>query len=447
MRLWPWSRHQFPKHFLSLVGTQSLFSQTILRAARLPGTAEVTVVLGEAQVLAAERELDGLDVSVPVRLLVEPAARNTAPAILLAALDVGQRHGNASLAVMPADHLIRNEAEFVRCAAVALQEAESGQVAVVGIQPTYPEPGFGYIRAATRQQVPSPIRAFVEKPGKQRAQELMDEGAYWNAGLFFLHQETACQLLKRHQLDLYKCVSDYVKSRDPEAFVACPSTSFDCAVMEVTKQAVVVPASFGWSDVGSWSGLRDVSNPDEAGNVLRGDAKIIDCQNTLAFSQDRLVVGLGLKDIIIAETQDAVLVAHHECAQEVREVVRLLESEGRAEVSGRATELRPWGSFTVLAESPVFKIKRLDVLPGARLSLQRHQFRREYWVVVAGRARVIVGEEVRELDTHQTTIVPCGAKHRIENPGEQPLTVVEVQVGSYFGEDDIERFDDDFGRL
>ncbi len=448
MRLWPWSRREFPKQFLSLIGSECLFTSTLRRAAKIPGVIELLVILGLDQKFLAQRVIAECDFGVPVMFVVEPFPRNTAPAILLAACDVVQRHGDVHLAVLPADHLVTDQEGFVSASRLALAAVSQGELAIMGIKPSYAEPGFGYIETDDSGQSVRPLVSFIEKPDVERATQYVASGRhFWNAGMFFMGSKRTLDLFEAYQPLIMQAVTEYLRTGENDVFRDCPSLSFDYAVMEHIDSAVVVACDFGWSDLGSWSGVQSSNVRDADGNVCQGDVLAIECKNSLLYSDHRLVVGLGLDDIVVAETQDAILVAHQKSSQKVKKIVELLEEKGRSEAKRRAIEFRPWGSFTVLEDDPKFKVKRLDVLPGKRLSLQRHQKRTEFWLVVSGKAIVVIGDETLNLNTNDTATIPCGTIHRIENPGLEPLCIVEVQVGTYFGEDDIERFEDDFGRL
>jgi len=456
-RLWPLSRELYPKQLLALTGEHTLLQQTLLRLGGLPAAAPI-VVCNEAHRFLVAEQLRQLAV-VPQATLLEPCGRNTAPAIALAAHAALQRAAPGTdpvLLVLPADHVIRDAVAFRQAVQQALPSAEQGRLATFGIIASGPETGYGYIQRGTPQGVVFAIARFVEKPDLQRARQFVASGEYyWNSGMFLFRARRYLEELTRHAPRIAQsCQAAYAAARadldftriDAAAFEACPSDSIDYAVMEKTDAAVVVPLAAGWSDVGSWSSLHAASDADAHGNVTYGDVLYEDTQGSYLYAQSRLLAAVGLRDHVVIETKDAVLVAPQQRVQDVKKLVQRLKELGRHEHSLHREVSRPWGSYDSLESGARFQVKRLKIKPGATLSLQLHHHRAEHWVVVAGTARITRGEEQFLLEENQSTYIPVGVKHRIENPGMIPLEIIEVQSGSYLGEDDIVRFEDRYGR-
>jgi len=395
----------------------------------------------------------------PRAIVLEPFGRNTAPAIALAALAALKSAGKDEdpvLLVLPADHVIRDVAAFQMAAVAAMAAAEQGRLATFGVVPHAPETGYGYIRRGESLGPVYKIAQFVEKPNAQRAQSFIASGDhYWNSGMFVFRARRYLEELERLAPAIAKaCRESFEASKsdldftrvDARTFESCPSDSIDYAVMEKTADAVVVPLDAGWSDVGSWASLHAASDADSQGNVTRGDVLVEDSANCYLYSESRLVAAVGLQDHVVVETKDAVLVAPKSRVQDVKALVARLKELGRYEHSLHREVFRPWGSYDSLESGARFQVKRLSVKPGAQLSLQMHHHRAEHWVVVSGTARITRGDEEFILEENQSTYIPVGVKHRIENPGKIPLQVIEVQSGSYLGEDDIVRFEDRYGR-
>jgi len=459
-RLWPLSRELYPKQLLPLTGARTMLQQTVLRLQGLTAGAPV-VVCNEAHRFLVAEQLRQLHIE-PRATLLEPFGRNTAPAIALAAhaaLKGPPAQPNALdpvLLVLPADHVIRDIAAFHTAVRAALAAAEAGQLATFGIVASAPETGYGYIERGAPSGAAFRIARFIEKPNSERAREFVASGDYyWNSGMFLFRARRYLQELERFAPEMARiCEQAFRGARedldflriDPGLFEACPADSIDYAVMEKTGDAVVVPLDAGWSDVGSWSSLHAASDADAHGNVIHGDVISEDTQGSYLYSQSRLVAAVGLKDHVVIETKDAVLVAPRERVQDVKKLVLRLKERGRYEHSLHREVFRPWGSYDSLEHGPRFQVKRLKIKPGATLSLQLHHHRAEHWVVVAGTARITRGEEEFLLEENQSTYIPVGVKHRIENPGMIPLEIIEVQSGSYLGEDDIVRFEDRYGR-
>ncbi len=450
-RLWPLSRELYPKQLLCLVGESTLLQDTVSRLDGLSDIADPLFVCNEEHrfLIAEQVRLIG---KTPADIILEPAGRNTAPALTLAALALKANGANDLMLVMPADHMINERAPFHAAVRQALPHARAGHLVTFGIVPTAPETGYGYIKKGYDANV----EAFVEKPDTATAQRYIAAGNYyWNSGMFLMRASVWLDELKRHRPDILEaCTGAFAGSRrdghfrrvNKDAFLGCPSDSIDYAVMEKTDRARVVPLEAGWSDIGAWSALWQVCEQDAAGNVTQGDVLTHSTRNALVIAQHRLVATVGLDDVIVIETPDAVLVAHKGQSQNVREIVDRLKREKRSEYQVHRRVYRPWGSYEGVDAGDRFQVKRLIVKPGAALSLQMHHHRAEHWIVVKGTARVTRGEEIFMLTENQSTYIPLGVKHRLENPGNISLEIVEVQSGAYLGEDDIVRFDDIYNR-
>ena len=451
-RLWPLSREMYPKQFLPLVGDDTMLQATWKRIAPLASLPPIVVANESHRFLAAE-QLRVLDVLNPA-ILLEPVGRNTAPAIAAAALQAMATGGDPLLLVLPSDHVIADAQAFRAAVVLASAAAEQGALVTFGIVPTGAETGFGYIQAAPGDGVRKVLR-FVEKPDASTAQGYVDAGGYyWNSGMFLFRASRYLQELERLRPDILAATrtafaaatrdGDFIRL-DKDAFAACPSESIDYAVMEQTDAAMVLPVDIGWNDVGSWSALWDVAARDADGNACRGDVIAIDSRNSYAHAR-RLVALVGVDDLVVVETDDAVLVAHKDRVQQVKEVVAQLKTGQRSQAALHREVHRPWGSYDSVDVGDAFQVKRIKVKPGAQLSLQSHTRRAEHWIVVRGTARVTRDNDVFELHANQSTYIPIGAKHRLENPGTQMLELVEVQSGDYLGEDDIVRYEDVYGR-
>ena len=455
-RLWPLSRESHPKQFRPLLGGDtSLLQSTWLRLRGLPGAEAPLVVANEEHRFMVAEQLRQVGVT-PAALILEPVGRNTAPAIAVAALRAQAGGADPVLLVLPSDHVIADEAAFREAVLLALPAAQSGQLVTFGIVPNAPETGYGYIKAGPGGHV-RPVERFVEKPDLETAQGYVASGEYfWNSGMFaFLASRYLEELdkhnprmveLARESLDKASRDADFLRL-DKASFAACPSDSIDYAVMEKTDRAAVVPIDVGWNDVGSWSALWSVVEQDGDGNAHRGDVIARDCRNTLAIATDkRLLALIGLTDVVAIDTDDALLVAHKERVQDVKEIVAALKRDKRTQATWHRKVYRPWGSYDGIDSGDRFQVKRIIVKPGAALSLQMHHHRAEHWIVVKGTARVTCGDKVFLLAENESTYIPLGSQHRLENPGRQPLELIEVQSGGYLGEDDIVRFEDVYGR-
>ena len=457
-RLWPMSRQLLPKQFLPLVSDQTMLQETVARLRGLPGAQPPIIVSNEEHRFLVAEQLRAIDVK-PRAQILEPAGRNTAPAVAVAALGLVREVPDAVMLVLPADHLIRDVAAFHDAVIKAGAVARTGALATFGIRPDHPATGYGYIeRGAPFDGHEGAFRVarFVEKPDAATARGFLERGTYvWNSGMFVFGARRYLEELgrfapailegSRKAFEAAATDLDFVRL-EPAAFAACPADSIDYAVMEKTDAAAVVPADIGWSDVGSWATLWDVGDKDRDGNVLRGDVHIRSSANCYVRAEKRLVSVLGLRDVVVVETDDAVLVASKEEAQKVKDVVGHLDAHHRTEHVSHRRVYRPWGYYESIDDGDRFQVKRLMVKPGAALSLQMHHHRAEHWVVVSGTAKVTRGEDVMLLAENQSTYIPIGAKHRLENPGKVPLYLIEVQSGGYLGEDDIVRFEDVYKR-
>lgn len=453
-RLWPLSRKNKPKQFLSLFGEMSLFQNTLTRLNGLNTVANPIIVCNIEHRFMVAEQLQAIELSAQ-HIILEPCARNTAPAIALAAIKALENGDDPLLLVLAADHMIEDTQAFHRAIQQATPLAEQGQLVTFGVQPHSAHTGYGYIEAVEKDR-PSPVKRFVEKPDQQTAESYLAAGNFfWNSGMFLFKASAyiaelqhfhpamvaACQAaLEKSVVDL-----DFIRA-DSTAFEQCPSDSIDYAVMEKTTQATVVPLDAGWSDVGSWSSLWEAYPQDENGNVLVGDVMVDTVSGSYIHSENRLVTVLGLDDVVVVETHDAVMVAHKDYAQNVKNIVAALNEQERKEVDTHRKCYRPWGSYDSVDIGKRFQVKRISVNPGAALSLQMHYHRAEHWVVVSGTAEVTRDDEVMLLGENESTFIPLGSVHRLRNPGRVPLEIIEVQSGSYLEEDDIIRYQDSYNR-
>jgi mannose-1-phosphate guanylyltransferase/mannose-6-phosphate isomerase len=473
-RLWPLSREHYPKQFLGLVGAKTLLQQTATRLAGLgaeagPEVADPLIVCNEEHRFLVAEQLRQAEVR-PSRIVLEPVGRNTAPALTAAALLCNQDGQDPLLLMMPSDHIVGDSPAFLRAVSLGLAVADEGAIVAFGIVPDRPETGYGYIRQGARYQGVTGagpdagvyrIAAFVEKPDAATAASYVAAGGYsWNSGIFLMRCSAWLAAIEAHRPDILSACqaacygaaedSDFMRLA-PEAFGACPSDSVDYAVMERIAgphgQAVVVPLSAGWSDVGSWASLWEVSEKDADGNVIQGDVFALGSKDCLLRSESRFLAVLGCRDLVVVETADAVMVVTKERAQDVRQLIAWLKAHGREERLCHRRVYRPWGSYEGLDEGERFQVKRIVVKPGGKLSLQMHHHRAEHWIVVRGTARVVRDEEAFLLTENQSTYIPLGVKHRLENPGTIPLELIEVQSGPYLGEDDIVRYEDVYKRV
>lgn len=460
-RLWPLSRAVLPKQLLPLVTDKTMLQDTVLRVADWPELMAPLVVCGNEHRFLVAEQMREIGVK-PLGILLEHVGRNTAPAVAAAALFLKNIDPEAVMLVLPADHVIENNEAFAAAVAKAARLVEGGSLATFGIVPQGPETGYGYIhRGAPAAGSDScyQVDRFVEKPDRDTAQSFVDDGGYyWNSGMFLFRAECYLKELASFAPAIAAASEAAVRlgytdldfcRLDEASFTACPSDSIDYAVMEHTSHAVVVPADIGWSDVGSWSALWQVQQAekgDKDGNVLRGDVYLDGVTNSLVRAESRIVAVVGVQDLIVVETPDAVLVTHKDQVQRVKQVVDHLKDKERTEHLHHTKVYRPWGYYEGIDAGDRFQVKRITVKPGEKLSLQMHHHRAEHWVVVSGTARVTCGEKISLLSENESTYIPIGMNHRLENPGKVPLHIIEVQSGSYLGEDDIVRFEDIYKR-
>ncbi len=457
-RLWPLSRALYPKQLLSLVGEKTMLQETVLRLGATDDVGPVYCICNESHRFLVAEQLHEIETNIG-EIILEPKGRNTAPAAAIAAMLVAEKYPGASILLLPADHVILDTFAFGLAIAAGKPAAEKGELVTFGIVPASPETGYGYIRASVNsngEKGAYPVVEFVEKPDRETAEHYLASGEYfWNSGIFLFNAEAYLLELEAHapaivaacREALQKAVADLDFLRlDSEAFCASPSDSIDYAVMEKTTKASLVPLDAGWNDVGAWSALWDVQERDDTGNVKRGDVLVHDVKNCYIHATNRLVTAVGLDGHIIVETADAVLVASRDSVQDVKVLVDELKKRGRDEVEMHRRVCRPWGTYETVDFSDRFKVKRITVNPGAALSLQKHHYRAEHWIVVKGSAQVTLGEKIMTLCEDQSTYIPVGQFHRLENIGTTPLELIEVQSGSYLGEDDIVRFEDRYGR-
>jgi len=450
-RLWPVSRASYPKQFLSLNTKATLLQETVNRLSGLPLGESVTICNEDHRFFVAEqlREIGSLG-----KIILEPFACNTAPAIALAAM---LSDPDAVLLVLPADHIIENEKAFRDVILSAVPLAHAGSLVTFGVSPKSPHQGYGYIEAGDARGGGFDVVSFKEKPDEQTAESYLNAGNYyWNSGVFMFKASSYLNELRTYRPLIHAACKEAVEIIDHDldfvrvgetAFAQCPSESIDYAVMEHTRRAVVVPLEAGWNDIGSWSSVWEVGKKDEFGNLSYGDAVLLNTSNSYVRGDGNLVATIGVQDCIVVATKDSVLVAGKEYSQDVKSVVERLQEESRSQSDHHKQVFRPWGKYEAIDNGDQYQVKRLTVKPGAKLSLQRHRHRAEHWVVVAGLAKVTNGSNTFLLHENESTFIPKGTIHSLENPGTLPLEVIEVQSGDYFGEDDIERLEDRYGRV
>lgn len=453
-RLWPLSRKMYPKQFLSLLHDETMLQRTLQRLEGLKHAAPTVVCNDEHRFIVAEqaRQIGIEDLSI----ILEPFGKNTAPAIAVAAVHAMQQDADPVLLVLTADHEIPDQRAFTDVVKQAQPLAAAGKLVTFGIVPTYAATGYGYIRRGDAEGNGFVVDEFIEKPdGKTAEQYLASDSYYWNSGMFMFRAGAYLAELEKFNPEMVAHCREAAAEMsedigflrlDAEAFARCEADSIDYALMEKTDLACVVPMDAGWSDIGSWSSLWEQGRKDKNGNATRGDVLACDTENSIVHAESRLVATVGVSDLVIVETQDAVLVADKTKAQEVKQIVEQLAQEEREEENFHRIVYRPWGSFDSIDEGEGYKVKRISVKPGARLSKQMHHHRAEHWVVVRGTARVFRDEEIFDLHENESVFIPLGTTHYLENPGDEPLDIIEVQSGSYLGEDDIVRFDDIYGR-
>ncbi|GAA4649085.1 mannose-1-phosphate guanyltransferase [Kistimonas scapharcae] len=479
-RLWPQSRSLYPKQFLPLVNERSMLQNTIARLDGLADIGKPLLIANEDHRFLVAEQLRQMGREAEA-IILEPVGRNTAPAVALAALKAlnhkepvnvpdntgtsaipGGRikaQGDALLLVLAADHVIQDEAAFHRAIEAAMPAARDGKLVTFGIVPTHPETGYGYIKSCKTPEgalTPLPVEQFVEKPDRATAEQYLASGNYfWNSGMFMFNASRYLEELWQFRPDILTACEQAIAVEHPDmdfvrlneaAFKACPDDSIDYAVMEKTQDAVVIPLDAGWSDVGSWSSLWDIAEKDAQGNAVQGDAMLHDTRNTYIRSEKKLVATVGVEDLVITESDDAILIASKDRVQDVKKIVERIKAEGRTEAKLHRKVYRPWGSYDSIDAGERYQVKRITVKPGAQLSLQKHYHRAEHWIVVKGTALVTNGDQEILLTENQSTYIPIGVVHRLENPGKFDLELIEVQSGGYLGEDDIVRFEDTYGR-
>jgi mannose-1-phosphate guanylyltransferase / mannose-6-phosphate isomerase len=461
-RFWPLSRQLFPKQLLKIIGDETLIQQTMRRVVTGAPPERVMISTNPPQAESIRVQLSEWKDALKDNFILEPEARNTAPAIALVALELLRRDPDAVMLVVPADHIVKGQKDFDAAVALAAELALQGLLVTFGIKPIRPETGYGYIRPDVRTLLGKRgklkgyrVGRFVEKPNAVKAAQYLRAGDYyWNSGMFVWRAATILEEIRRHQSALARGIEqigrlieeDAGRAAIDEEYRRLPSISIDTGVMEKSDKAAMVPVVFKWSDVGSWGSLDEVAAKDKAGNVVGGRVIDIDSRRSVVYGDRRVVATIGLNDMVVVDTPDATLVCPKSRAQDVKRIVDILKQQGAPEHLEHLTVHRPWGSYTVLEEGPGYKVKRVTVSAGGRLSLQLHHKRSEHWVVIAGTARVTRGDEVFDLHIGQSTAIPVETKHRLENPGQDTLHIIEVQNGPYLGEDDIVRFKDDYGR-
>lgn len=458
-RLWPLSRSAYPKQFLPLVSGKTMLQETVLRVqSQVDGVAPLIICNQEHRFIVAE-QLQQLGIQDAI-IILEPLVKNTAPAATIAALFLKQHYplANPLLMILPADHDIKDNEKFKEAMQIAAVNARQGRLVTFGVQPTQPETAYGYIKTAQQLNADQayPVMQFVEKPNLETAAAYLASGQYyWNSGMFLFQAECFLQEMKIYAPDILQVCQKTIQGMckdldftrlDKNTFSKCPNNSIDYAVMEKTQNAVLVPLHSAWSDVGSWSALWEVQGADDAGNVVQGDVVIDQVSQSYLRAESRLLVAIGVTDHIIVETKDAVLVAHKDQCQAVKDVVNLLKQKQRTEADLHRRVYRPWGHYETVDQGDCFQVKRITVKPGASLSLQMHHHRSEHWVIVSGTAEVTKENQVFTLKANESTYIPLGVKHRLANPGKMNLEIIEVQSGVYLGEDDIVRFADVYGR-
>ncbi|OXX27686.1 mannose-1-phosphate guanylyltransferase/mannose-6-phosphate isomerase [Vibrio sp. V08_P9A1T1] len=457
-RLWPLSRELYPKQFLDVTGKGTMLQQTVARLSSIDTQAPILICNEEHRFIAAEQmRLGGFEHS---GIILEPIGRNTAPAIALAALRStfeSTEDEDITLLVLAADHLIENEEAFVKSVEAALPFASSNKLVTFGIVPSKPETGYGYIKAGTPNGSAFAVSEFVEKPDLKTAEQYLSSGEYfWNSGMFMFKASRYLEELEKHAPEILAVCKSAINSPtldqefirvDKDIFKTCPADSIDYAVMEKTDSAMVVPMEAGWSDVGSFSALWEISSKDSQNNVLNGDVITVDSSNNYIHSENKLVASVGVDNLVIVETKDALLVADKDKVQDVKAIVEKLKLAKRTEHKLHREVYRPWGKYDSIDQGKRDQVKRITVKPGEKLSIQKHHHRAEHWIVVSGTASVLIGDDTRLVTENESVYIPLGTVHALENPGKIPLEMIEVQTGSYLGEDDIVRFEDRYGRV
>jgi mannose-1-phosphate guanylyltransferase len=452
-RLWPVSRSSHPKQFLALHDEDTMLQSTVKRLAGLSLKSSITICNEEHRFFVAEQLLE---INKLGSIILEPEGRNTAPAIALAAMSIKDNE-DPLLLVLSADHIIQDERAFTKSVTDAIPLAETGKLVTFGVVAQEPNTGYGYIKSGSPCGAGFTVEQFVEKPSAELAAEYLELGDYyWNSGMFLFKASRYLEELKKHRPDIHKACHQSMKdiSKDNDflrvnesAFNLCPSESIDYAVMEKTDSAVVVPMDAGWSDIGSWSSLWDISEKDENGNAAVGDVTLHESKNSYVRTDNQLAVAVGVDNLVVVSTKDVLMVAHKDRVQEVKIITEELKQDSRSEWEFPREVYRPWGKYDSIDSGDGYQVKRITVKPGAKLSVQMHHHRAEHWVVVSGKARVTNGDKTFLLSENEVTYIPVGVVHSLENPGKDELELIEVQLGSYLGEDDIVRLEDKYGRI
>ncbi|MCD6040205.1 MAG: mannose-phosphate guanyltransferase [Gammaproteobacteria bacterium] len=457
-RLWPLSRSAYPKQLLALVGSRTLLQDTVLRTQAIPHMAPPILICNQEHRFLVAEQLKQIGMTNAV-IILEPVGKNTAPAAAIAALYLKQKMVNPTLLILPADHIIKDVAPFVSAMHHAERNAQAGRLVTFGIVPSRPETGYGYIKSAiyANEEQGYKVLEFVEKPDYTTANAYLASGQYyWNSGMFMFQATVYLEELARYAPDIFHTCQEAVKGMmqdldflrlNQEIFAACPNNSIDYTVMEKTQNAVLVNLNAEWNDMGSWSALCEMMEADQDGNVMQGDVMAQQVRNSYLRAESRMLAVIGLDNHIVVETSDVVLVAHKDHCQNVKEMVNSLRQKQRPEIDLHFRVYRPWGYYEMIDKNACFQVKHITVKPGASLSLQQHHYRSEHWVVVRGIAEVTRGEEIFTIKANESTYIPQGVKHRLANPYGEDLEIIEVQSGSYLGEDDIVRFDDEYGRV
>lgn len=460
-RLWPMSRESFPKQYLKCNTESSLtfLQETQNRLKKIQNVIDPIIICNSEHRFIVAEQMREIDIR-PQSIILEPIGRNTAPAITVASLKALEKEEEAILLILPADHVIEDIDNFVNTIQLGVCAAEKDKIITFGILPTGPETGYGYIECENNMDInkkePIKIKKFLEKPNKEIAKDLIKNKKYvWNSGIFMFKAKVALNELEKLAPKIYypcldslndsKADLDFIRLQK-ESFEKSLNQSFDIAIMEKTKLGFVLPLDVGWNDIGNWDALWEISKKDKLGNASSGNVFLENTQNCLMFSENRLVVGLGIKNLVVIETQDAILIADKESSQNVKNVVSKLKNKGYEEAEKHRQNFRPWGSYISIAEGKGWQVKRINVKPGASLSLQKHNFRTEHWIIVSGLAHVELEGKKKVLKENESTYIPLGYKHRLSNSGTNPLILIEVQSGAYLGEDDIIRFEDKYGR-
>lgn len=456
-RLWPLSRKHYPKQLLKLFGERTMLQQTLIRLEGVPDLGDPIVVCNEEHRFMVAEQLQEIG-QTQAAILLEPLARNTAPALALAAVKAQTMAENPTLLVLAADHVIENIPLFHSAIAAAVEAADREYLVTFGVEPTRPETGYGYIKTSDGgTQVYRPVELFAEKPDLPTAESYLAQGGYyWNSGMFVFQTQTFLQELEHYSPSVLRAAKgafekarldlDFVRI-DREEFASAPDISIDYALMENSDKVVCVPFRAGWSDVGCWQSFWELSEKDERGNTFVGDSIDLNSKDTLVFSRDKLVATIGVSNLLVINTPDAVLVADKGSAQQVKAVIAEIEKQNRTEHLQHREIYRPWGCYDSVDQGTRYQVKRIRVKPGAQLSMQMHYHRAEHWVVVKGTAKLEKDNETILLSENESTFIPVGTRHRLSNPGRIPLELIEVQSGPYLGDDDIERFEDDYGRV